>query len=101
MSNGLRPQIVNIFKKSLTLLITSWIEYDLSRYNERIENNLISGYENLLDNLTKFSTTYNIEYGTNNTSGDERLVINELLKRNNGVRDNNFNHKRVNDLYIG
>ena len=101
MINGIRPQIANTFKKLLILLITPWIEYDLSRYNERIENNLISGYEILIENLTKFNTTYDIDYGTNNTSTDESLVINELRKRNSGVRDNNFNHKRVDDLYIG
>tara|TARA_R110000765_G_scaffold423273_1_gene531910 strand:- start:279 stop:1358 length:1080 start_codon:yes stop_codon:yes gene_type:complete len=101
MVNGIRPQIVNEFKKLLTLLITPWVEYDLSNYNDRIKDNLISGHETLVDNLTRFNSLYNIDYGTNNTSTEENLVITELKERNSGVRDNNFNHKRVNDLYIG
>ena len=101
MVNGIRPQISKSFKKLLTLLITPWIEYDLSNYNNRINNNLIAGHETLVDKLTRFNTLYNIEYGTNNTSTEENLVITELKERNNGVRDNNFNHKRVMDLYIG
>ena len=83
------------------MLITPWVEYDLSNYNDRIKDNLISGHETLVDNLTRFNSLYNIDYGTNNTSTEENLVITELKERNSGVRDNNFNHKRVNDLYIG
>jgi hypothetical protein len=98
---GVSPQTAKTFKKLLTLLITPWIEYDLSNYNGRIKNNIISGHETLIENLTRFNTVYNVEYGTNNTNADETLVINELKERNNGVRDNNFNHKRVEDLYIG
>ena len=101
MTNGIRPQTSKTFKKLLTLLITPWIEYDLSNYNYRIKNNIISGYETLIENLTRFNTVYDVEYGTNNTSAEETLVITELKERNNGVRDNNFNHKRVEDLYIG
>ena len=101
MVKGVRAQTSGQFKKLLTLLITPWIEYDLSNYNYRIKNNLIGGYETLVDSFTKFTTLYDIEYGTNNTSTEENLVMTELKERNNGVRDNNFNHKRVTDLYIG
>ena len=74
-------------------------QYDLSNYNNRIENKIIGGHETLVDNLTRFNTVYDIKYGTNNTSYEEMLVVNELKERNNGVRDDNFNHKRVTDLY--
>ena len=101
MIKGVKAQISSQFKKSLRLLITPWIKHDLSNYNYRIKNNLIGGYETLVDSFTKFTTLYDIEYGTNNTSTEENLVMTELKERNNGVRDNNFNHKRVTDLYIG
>ena len=101
MVKGVSPQTAKTFKKLLILLITPWIEYDLSNYDSRIKNGIISGYETLVENLTRFNTTYDIEYGTNNTNAEETLVSNELKERNNGVRDNNFNHKRVEDLYIG
>lgn len=101
MIKGVKPQVSGQFKKLLTLLITPWIEYDLTSYNHRIKNNLIGGYETLVDKLTVFNTIYDIEYGTNNTAAEENLVITELKERNSGVRDNNFNHKRVTDLYIG
>ena len=101
MVKGVKAQISSQFKKSLRLLITPWIEYDLSNYNYRVKNNLIGGYETLVDNLTKFNTLYDIDYGTNNTNTQENLVMTELKERNNGVRDGNFNYKRVADLYIG
>ena len=101
MIKGVKAQISSQFKKSLRLLITPWIKHDLSNYNYRIKNNLIGGYETLVDNLTTFNTLYDVKYGTNNTITEENLVLTELKERNNGVRDNNFNHKRVTDLYIG
>ena len=100
MTNGVSLQTSKIFRKLLKSLITPWIQFDLSNYNNRIENKIIGGHETLVDNLTRFNTVYDIKYGTNNTSYEEMLVVNELKERNNGVRDDNFNHKRVTDLYI-
>ena len=61
---------------------------------------LDAGYKTLTSGLTTFKSVYDVDYGIDTTQVSENIVRVELKERNNGVRDKNFNHKRVNDLYI-
>ena len=100
MYKGVRLGIQREFKVLLEKLITPWIEYDTSLRHNRVGVVLDIGYNTLTDGLTTFKSVYDVDYGIDTTQVSENIIRVELKERNNGVRDNNFNHKRVNDLYI-
>jgi len=99
MVKGIRPGIQREFKGLLETLITPWIEYDTSLRYSRL-GVLDIGHQTLTDGLKTFKSVYDVDYGVDTTQVSENIIRVELKERNNGVRDNNFNHKRVNDLYI-
>jgi hypothetical protein len=100
MDKGIRPGIQREFKFLLERLITPWIEYDTNLRHDRVGVVLDNGYETLTKGLTTFKSVYDVDYGIDTTQTSQNIIRVELKERNNGVRDNNFNHKRVNDLYI-
>ena len=100
MDKGIRTRTQRKFKGLLETLITPWIEYDTNLRNSRVGVNLGVGYEALTKELTTFKSVYDVDYGVDITQVSEEIIRVELKGRNNGVRDNNFNHKRVGDLYI-
>jgi len=100
MGKGIRTRTQRKFKVLLERLITPWIEYDINLRNSRVEVNLGVGHETLTKELTTFKSVYDVDYGIDKTKVSEDIIRLELKERNNGVRDNKFNHKRVVDLYI-
>ena len=100
MDKGIRNTIQMRFKVLLETLITPWVEYDINLRNSRVGVTLDAGYKTLTSGLTTFKSVYDVDYGIDTTQVSENIVRVELKERNNGVRDKNFNHKRVNDLYI-
>ena len=100
MDKGIRNTIQMRFKVLLETLITPWVEYDINLRNSRVGVTLDVGYKTLTSGLTTFKSVYDVDYGIDTTQVSENIVRVELKERNNGVRDKNFNHKRVNDLYI-
>ena len=100
MDKGIRNTIQRRFKVLLETLITPWIEYDINLRNNIVGVILDGGYKILTEELTNFKSVYDVDYGVDTTPASENIIRVELKERNNGVRDNNFNHKRVRDLYI-
>ena len=100
MDKGIRTRTQRKFKILLEKLIKPWIEYDINLRNSRVGITLGIEHDALTKELTNFKSVYNVDYGVDTTQVSEEIIRVELKGRNNGVRDNNFNHKRVGDLYI-
>ena len=100
MSKGIRTRTQRKFKVLLEKLIKPWIEYDINLRNSRVGITLGVEHDTLTKELTNFKSVYDVDYGVDTTQVSEEIIRVELKSRNNGVRDNNFNHKRVGDLYI-
>jgi hypothetical protein len=100
MNKGIRTRTQRKFKVLLETLIKPWIEYDINLRNSKVGITLGVEHDTLTKELTNFKSVYDVDCGVDTTQVSEEIIRVELKSRNNGVRDNNFNHKRVGDLYI-
>jgi len=98
--NGIRYQIYVEFKTLLDDIVISWLGYDMSNMENKITNNLINGYSDLDGNLNNYYRDFNIGYSVVTTGVGPGLVRNNLVSRNVGSNNNDFNFKKLEQLYI-
>ena len=98
--DGIRYQVYLEFKPLLDTIITSWIRYDISNMENKITNGLVNGYSVLDGSLNQYYVDFNIGYSVSTTVIDEELVRSNLVSRNIGSNNNNFNFKKLEQLYI-
>ena len=98
--NGIRYQIYLEFKTLLDDIVMSWIRYDISSMEDKITNNLINGYSDLDGNLNNYYRDFNVGYSVVTSGAGPDLVRSDLISRNVGSNNNNFNFKKLEQLYI-
>jgi len=98
--DGIRLQTQRSFKVLLNKIVTKWTRYDISLMRTRLDNGVYEGYNYVDSNLVNFITPYDVEYGINTGTTAQNLVRQELKNRNIGVNNGNFNHKKMEQLYI-
>ena len=98
--NGIRYQVYLEFKTLLDDIVISWVGYDISNMENKITNSLVNGYSVLDGSLNQYYRDFNVGYSVSTTVVDEELVRNNLVSRNVGSNNNNFNFKKLEQLYI-
>ena len=98
--NGIRYQIYADFKTLLDDIVISWVKYDTSNMESKITNGLLNGYSVLENNLNQYYRDFNVGYSVSTTVISEELVRADLVSRNVGSNNNNFNFKKLEQLYI-
>lgn len=98
--NGIRYQTYLEFKTLLDNIVISWLGYDISNMENKITNNLINGYSDLDGNLNNYYVDFNVGYSVVTTGAGPDLVRDNLVSRNVGSNNNDFNFKKLEQLYI-
>jgi hypothetical protein len=98
--NGIRYEVYLDFKRLVDDIVISWVGYDVSNMENKITNALSNGYSVLEGSLNPYYKDFNVGYTISTNVVAQELVRGNLVSRNVGSNNNNFNFKKIEQLYI-
>ena len=72
----------------------------MSNMESKLTNGIVNGYSVLDGKLNQYYRDFNVGYSVSTTVTSEELVRNDLVSRNVGSNNDNFNFKKLEQLYI-